>query len=198
MKVAGFTGNLDAAVNFARNTQNYTQRQADTGKDRRIVDLSGNGGGNIYPMVAGLGPFLGENGLGHFFDANGDATVWGYGNNASYVGSEMVTQVENPADMIDPSAKVAVIMDNITASSSEATAISFIGRPNTRFFGTASCGLSTGNIGFQLSDGARFALTASTMADRNKNKCGGQIEPDETFDNSEDLQARVEQWLAEE
>lgn len=87
--------------------------------------------------------------------------------------------------------KVAVLMDNLTISSGEATAISFIGRPNTRFFGESTCGLSTVNFTYTLSNGDLFVLTQGTMADRNQNPFGGPITPNETFDNSEDLRARV-------
>lgn len=200
VKVGGFSGTTDEAVAFADNIQNQIQRGTADGKDRWIVDLSGNGGGNMYPMVAGIGPIVGDNVLGHFVDPTGIETLWGYQSGFSYIGSPTnpVTTVTDPKEILDPSTKVAVIIDNQTASSGEAAAISFIGRPNTRFFGAASCGLSTANITYPLSNGAFFILTVSTMADRDKNKFGGQIQPDETFDNSTDLQARIETWLLED
>ena len=33
-----------------------------------IVDLRGNGGGNMWPMLAGIGPILGEGIAGYFID----------------------------------------------------------------------------------------------------------------------------------
>lgn len=200
VKVRSFTGNTTEAQRFADNIQEKLQLGIEDGKDRWVVDLSGNGGGNMYPMVAGLGPLLGNNILGFFIDPDEQETIWGFQAGASYIStaSNAVTTLTDPIDIIDPETKVAVIIDNITASSGEATAISFIGRPNTRFFGTASCGLSTANRTYQLSNGASFILTVSTMADREKNLFGGQILPDETFDNVADLQARVEEWLLEE
>ncbi len=198
--VNSFSGSTDEAVVFADNIQRTIAQGTDDGKDRWVVDLSGNGGGNMYPMVAGIGPLVGNDILGYFIDPDGSETVWGYQSGFSYIGgtNNPVTTVTDPGEILDASTKVAVIIDNVTASSGEAAAISFIGRPNTRFFGTASCGLSTANITYPLSNDALFILTVSTMADREKTTYGGQIQPDETFENSADLQARIEEWLLEE
>ena len=43
-----------------------------------IVDLRSNGGGNMWPMIAGLGPILGEGPLGYFIGPTGSETVWEY------------------------------------------------------------------------------------------------------------------------
>src|SRR5687768_15484425 len=81
-----------------------------------------------------------------------------------------------------PNPKVAVLVDNGVASSGEATFIAFRKRANTRSFGVATCGLSTANRGFVLSDGALLNLTVSVMADRAKTKYGDQVQPDETIE----------------
>ena len=82
-------------------------------------------------------------------------------------------------------AKVAVLIDSLTASSGEAVAVSFKGRGNTKFFGKPSCGKSTGNQSFVLSNDAMLVLTTSVFADRNKNKYGGKIQPDVVVENSQ-------------
>jgi carboxyl-terminal processing protease len=56
---------------------------------------------------------------------------------------------------------------------------SFRGRPNTRSFGHYTVGLSTGNIGYPLSDGAAIFLTGVVMADRTAQAYGEHIYPDE-------------------
>lgn len=48
-----------------------------------IVDLRGNGGGNMWPMIAGVGPVLGEGTAGAFVDPDDNVTLWGYANGAS-------------------------------------------------------------------------------------------------------------------
>jgi carboxyl-terminal processing protease len=49
--------------------------------------------------------------------------------------------VKAPYKLVVPSPRVAVLTDTGVASSGEA--IAFRGRPNTRSFGTPTCGLST-------------------------------------------------------
>ena len=74
---------------------------------------------------------------------------------------------------------MAVLTDNSVASSGEATVLAFRRRPDTRSFGDATCGLSTANQGFVMSDGAILALTVSVMADRTRTTYGDAIPPDE-------------------
>lgn len=82
---------------------------------------------------------------------------------------------------------VAVLVDSGTASSAEALAISFIGRPNMRMFGVHTFGLSTGNASFQLSDGAVLNLCESIEADRTHRRYPGGIEPDENIPEPKEL-----------
>ncbi len=48
-----------------------------------IVDLRDNPGGNMWPMVAGLGPILGEGVLGFFVDPDSVVDTWTYADGAS-------------------------------------------------------------------------------------------------------------------
>jgi peptidase S41-like protein len=68
------------------------------------------------------------------------------------------------------SAPVAVLTSDRTASSAEAVAVAFRGRPATRSFGTATYGVPAANKPFPLSDGALLnltvALTVAQEADR--------------------------------
>jgi len=90
---------------------------------------------------------------------------------------------------------VAVLFDNLTASAGEATAVSFLGRPNTRSFGAATCGLSSGNRGYGLVGGATLALTVAVDADRLMRKYGGQIVPDESIADPNQVVTRAIEWL---
>ena len=53
----------------------------DLGKQRPcgwIVDLRSNTGGNMWPMLAGIGPVLGEGKVGGFIFPNGKEVSWFY------------------------------------------------------------------------------------------------------------------------
>jgi len=137
--------------------------------------------------------------LGYFIDPDDEKIAWGYAKGSSYAlsSSNSVTTVSEPYTLMNTDVKVAVIISNQTASSGEATAVSFIGRPNTRFFGEATCGLSTANRTFNLNSGGKLVLTVSTMADRNMNAYGGQIQPDEPFDDIQAMNDRILEWFNE-
>jgi C-terminal processing protease CtpA/Prc len=73
------------------------------------------------------------------------------------------------------------LIDSGTISSGEAIAVSFAGRPQTRFFGTHTYGLSSENSMLPLSDGASLFLNTSVDADRTHRRYDEGIEPDVTF-----------------
>jgi len=150
-----------------------------------IVDLRGNVGGNMWPMLAGVGPLLGEGGdLGEFFDTDGHA-VWRYRNGvASQLENGKVDAyppVEGTPYHLTDTPNVAVLIDRSTGSSGEALAIAFRGRERTRFFGEHTAGVSTVNETFSLSDGASLLLTIGVQADRTGKQYPDGLAPDEAI-----------------
>jgi hypothetical protein len=149
-----------------------------------VVDLRTTAGGNMWPMLAGVGPILGSGTAGAFVDADGNRRTWGYADGKTYSGDRVYTELPGAVHTLHrPNPPVAVLTNNTTVSSGEAIAVSFRGRPHTRIFGTPTRGLSSGNRGYRLSDGALLILTASYMADRTGTDYrGGKLPPDVTVD----------------
>jgi len=184
------------AVEFAQSMQNTIRSRDRSYLKGWLVDLRGNGGGDMWPMIAGVGPILGSEVLGYFIDSYGHTSSWSYSNGISSEDGFNLTIVTTPYTLINPQPKVAVLIDGNTASSGEAVAVSFEGRPNTKFFGaSATCGLSTSNQIFNLSDGAQLYLTTSIEADRNNNKYGGTIAPDVLTASPADAVTAAINWL---
>ncbi|MGD9681285.1 MAG: S41 family peptidase [Candidatus Obscuribacterales bacterium] len=180
--VTGFNGdrNSKAATEFARNIQNKLSSMSQARPAGWIVDLRGNTGGNMWPMLVGIGPLLGGGMLGSFKYAE-LAVPWFYENGTAGVMPPIgkhanITLTGSLADL--PAAPVAVLIDRTTLSSGEAVAISFKGRPRTRFFGEHTGGLSTANETCKLPDGARLYLTTSIEQDRNGESYPEGIAPD--------------------
>jgi hypothetical protein len=142
-----------------------------------VIDLRGNEGGDMWPMLAGIGPVLGEGELGAFVGPDGVKKKWSYRDGKVLEGTE-VAETAEVYRLKQPAPTVAVLTDGKTASSGEAVAIAFRGRPKTRSFGQNTAGLSTANEEFPLSDGAILILTVATMADRKGAVYGGTVEPD--------------------
>jgi hypothetical protein len=195
VRVTGFSGDAAQSTAFADGVQ-----AAIAAADRDdligwIVDLRSNGGGNMWPMIAGVGPVLGEGPLGYFIDPTGLDTLWEYRNGGSILNGNVAQRVSTTYRLRRPQPKVAVLVDNRVASSGEATFVAFIQRPNTRSFGSPTCGLSTSNRGFPMANGALLNLTTAVMADRAKTRYGDSIPPDEVIGDPDEAVRRAMTWL---
>ena len=198
IRIPSFKGNGPAGVAFADSIQAVIEK-ADTDSTLGwIVDLRNNTGGDLWPMLAAIGPILGEGTAGYFVDPNGNYHAWSYQNGVASQEQKPQTTVSHPYHLRRPNPRVAVLLDKATASAGEGVAISFKHRPDTRFFGTFTCGVSTGNGIIRLSDGALLVLTQVTMADRNKTVYGQSVPPDELFLSSVHVSGRVLYWLLHE
>ena len=168
-----------------------------------IVDLRGNTGGNVWPMLIGIGPILGEGKAGAVIDADGSRTDSAYLDGKGMAGTEVVSEVlGEPYHLANPDAPVAVLFGNRTASSGEAIVISFIGRRNTRSFGSNSAGYTTSNVEFKLSDQAIIFLATAVMADRTGKVYGDVIIPDVITEGDNDhagpIPEEALQWLGDQ
>ena len=141
-----------------------------------IVDLRENMGGNMWAMLAGLKPFLGDAALGTFESPSGQSPPWQAGNHVGGSSPSVLARLE--------SSWVAVLTGPRTASSGEAVAIAFRGRPHTRSFGLPTGGLSTANDAFTLPDGAVIALTTSIDVDRMGRRYGQRIDPEARIESN--------------
>jgi hypothetical protein len=146
---------------------------------RWVVDLRGNTGGNMWPMIAGVGPILGEGTVGYFIDPDTVTNTWFYDNGRAGIDDLVIARAETPYVLGSPLPNVAVLTDSLTASSGEAVAVAFRGRPGARSFGEATWGVSTANVAFQLSDGSVIFLTTTTSVDRLGTRYGQELQPDE-------------------
>jgi len=148
-----------------------------------IVDLRENHGGNMFPMLAGIGPILGEGDVGAFVDTYGNKEVWSYRNGQAMLNDRVQIQVNEPYKLKVSLPPVAVLTGVNTASSGESITIAFRGRPDTRSFGVFTAGLTTGNTPIRLSDGAVINLATGVEADRTGQIYRDRIYPDEVVDD---------------
>lgn len=196
VRVGTFAGGGPGGVAFADSIQAVIRAADRDGLSGWIVDLRGNGGGNMWPMLAALSPIIGDDLLGHFVDPDGTVTAWDLRDGAARLAGVVQQVATSPYRLKRERPRVAVLTDNGVASSGEAVAIAFRGRANARSFGVATCGQSTANAAFVLSDGSLLNLTVATMADRTRRAYGGQVAPDETVpDVVDEVVRRAVAWL---
>jgi carboxyl-terminal processing protease len=151
-----------------------------------IVDLRGNTGGNMWPMLAGIGPILGDGSVGSFVANDGNVS-WFYQDgktgtrNPAGLETVSLTLQEEPVLQTPSVAPVAVLVDSSTASSAEAITIAFHGRPGSRSFGSRTAGKSTAVQPFKLDDGAELYLTTAIDADRSGKAYPDGFTPDQAI-----------------
>jgi C-terminal processing protease CtpA/Prc len=113
-----------------------------------VIDLRKNNGGNMWPMIAGLGPILGNGDAGYFINSEKSSYKWTYRD-----GEFGIIRVKNFYIVKEPNAPIAILTGNRTSSSGEMTLIAFLGKSNVRTFGAPTGGFVTANGNYTLSDG---------------------------------------------
>ena len=179
-----------------------------------IVDLRGNGGGNVWPMLAGIGAVMGEGDLGTYASPNGYHTAWFYkagkaGERTSALRKEkkrIAVQIKEAPVVSAELVWATIIFDRGTGSSGEAVAISFAGRTRERSFGEHTAGFSTSNGMHQFPDGAALFLCEAVEADRTGKLYPDGLDADERLPAPDALPTKendaaliaAEEWLAKQ
>jgi carboxyl-terminal processing protease len=150
-----------------------------------VVDLRRNTGGNMWPMLAGIGALLAGEDVGSTTtSASGEG--WHYRDGQAWPGSAVLpreipghgTQARGPK-LRSANAPVALLMGHQTQSSGEMTAIAFMGRPNVRSFGDSTGGYASANTTIALRDGAQLIVTSAYPRDRLGRTYALTLVPDE-------------------
>lgn len=172
VEMPGYVGNQRELLRaYAANIHRLIQAEQSNAACGWIVDLRNNDGGNVFPMLAALKPFLGDEPLGANVGPDGPTEPRRAGRNVDVEPSTELRPLEN--------AWVAVLVGPRTNSAGEGVTLAFRGRPRTRIFGQPTAGRTTANTAITLPDGSGLALAVAVMADRTGRIYGGRIEPDE-------------------
>ena len=168
---------------FSGQTQDENQRYAHTVLDALpeagtpeadalkgiIIDLRGNTGGNMYPMIAAVHRFLPDDDILRFKSRKYTMPVT-IDFVLRSVGIEAQPRLDCP---------VALLTDELTASSGEATLLCFRGLENVRTFGAPTAGYASANSPYPMPDGSQLVLTQSgDLARTGELFCDDPIAPD--------------------
>ena len=138
-----------------------------------IIDLRGNTGGNMYPMIAALHRFLPDGVLLQFRQRRFSMPV-----SREFVLRSIALEAQPQVDC-----PVALLTDDHTASSGEAVLLCFRGLENARSFGAPTAGYASANTPHPMPDGSKLVLTESCdVARTGEVFCDDPIEPDELTD----------------
>ena len=163
---------------IADSIQSVIARLDSRGIDRWIIDLRQNSGGNIWPMLTGIGPLLGDGVYGYFVAGDSRVPI-AYHDGSALQGHHVRCRVSSQGYRTQRDRKYIVILTGPgTVSAGETVALAFKGRSLTYFIGQPTAGLTTANATYPMSDRSMLVLTICQEADCTGRVCEGRIRPD--------------------
>jgi C-terminal processing protease CtpA/Prc len=147
-----------------------------------ILDLRGNTGGYLGPMLAGVRTLLGNGTVLKLRgpDAKNTISIKGRAvlNHAGLASVSVEGDVDEPVALDEKNAPVVVLLDRGTRSAGESLAIAFEGRKRTLFLGERTAGLTDSGTYWDLSDGAVLSIMSERVYDRHGHDYPEGIEPE--------------------
>jgi len=139
-----------------------------------IIDLRGNTGGNMYPMLAALSPLIPDGACISFQQRQQTVPI-----SIEYIRKSESLPLAGEQERALQKRPVALLTDSLTASSGEATLLAFRGLGNARTFGCPTAGYASANVPYTLPDGYTLVLTTSRdVARTGEVFCDDPIRPD--------------------
>ena len=192
LRVPGFQGTEASDRVYVATLRKALKDYSAHGICRFVVDLRGNEGGDMYPMLAGVRSFLGREPYGYWINVEGGRFPW------RTADAPLEDANLQPYDEIAPDlskAWVAVLLDSGTASSGEFTAMAFEGLPQARSFGGDTAGYLTTNETMALPDGAEITVSVGWATDRTGRSYREVITPDEKTVGGQPTVDAALKWL---
>ena len=78
IKISGFSYTDSLCNAFALRLQQIIKEIDNNNLKGWIIDLRNNTGGNMWPMLLGIGPIIGDGTAGYFVNDKKDFMAWGY------------------------------------------------------------------------------------------------------------------------
>lgn len=195
--VPGITGfDQEKLSTYIHKLQGFLKEMDEKDIEGWIIDLRMNDGGNMEPMIVGMGPLFDSEILGSFIFNNGRKDTWGY-REGKYIYNDMEDKwIDNPT-VLSKKRKIAILIGGNTASSGEMLLISFLGNDNVKTFGNNTSNYLTGVNVFELPDKKLLALATSQTADRKGRVYSTSIIPDEVCSNKDIIES-ASGWVRRE
>lgn len=178
----GFLGNGEQAQEYARTGIEWLRAHPDA--KGVILDLRHNTGGDVAPMVLAVSPLLPDGEVLYVENVNGVRSAMTLKDGAFSGGSGISAKSFKLTNDI----LIAILTDELTGSSGEATLLAFRGMENVRVFGSPTAGYASANMPLTLYDGVQLWLTvgADVAVRTDEVFCDDPIEPDERTDTPEE------------
>lgn len=170
VKLPQFAGNRDEGLKYAKTVIDAFPDDI----QGVVIDIRGNGGGDMYPMISSVHRFIPEGDIISFRNRKGTMKI-----SLDYV--LMCTDVKQSSPIECP---VAILTDEGTGSSAEALLLCFRGLEKARVFGSETAGYASSNMPYKMQDGSVVVLTIGCdVARTGEEFCDDPIQPDVQTDS---------------
>ena len=156
IKLPDFLGTAEAGRKYAKVAEDFIHENRDK-INGVVLDLRGNTGGDMGPMATAVSSLLPDGELMYYHYRSYDVPVTlkdGVISNAGTGGKSLY-----PDEKLK--VPVAILTDDMTASSGEALTLCFRGLENVKTFGAPTAGYTSVNMLYSLYDGAQMYLTVA-------------------------------------
>ena len=173
-----------------------------------IVDLRLAYASSYPPILASVGPLLGDGAVAAWQDREGGQSAVAFADGvvsedghavADFTGVQVTTQRQ-------PETPIAVLIGPYTAHGGEVAALALAEGPDTRLFGERTMGDTTLTRTYPLFDGSSLYLAEAMLTDRSGGEYPDGIQPDEEIPNiwaaygtdADPAVAAAREWLAQQ
>jgi len=166
VKLPPFHGNKEEGLKYS----NTVLERVPDDISGLIIDLRGNVGGDMYPMIAAVHRFIPD---------GNDMLRFKTRKRTSWIPRSFVLNAVGVTEKQFIDCPVAILTDSLTASSGEATLLCFRGLKNVKTFGCPTAGYASSNCPYAMPDGSSLVLTTGCdVARTNEEFCDDPIAPD--------------------
>ena len=194
LKILGLAGNDSLSSQYSlKIRKSFKQVDNHTNLSGWIIDLRNNKGGKMGVISLGISPLYKDSIIGVSYKNNGEYINHKLQNNRYFYGDKIVNKINKTDTLNNKNKKIAVLVNENTASHAEFIAQSLKFQNNTMIFGTKTKGLTSDIQIYKFTSGAVLGITNALMCNKNREIIKGVI-PDIECSSEKSLELAIE-WI---
>lgn len=194
IKILGFAGNDSLSTLYSLKIRESIQLLDNhSNLNGWIIDLRNNTGGKIGMIPLGISPLYKNSIIGLSFKNDGTLLQHRLLKDTYYYGNKSVMSLNTSDTLNNKNKKIAVLVNENTASQGEFAALSLKFQNNTKIFGAKTKGLTSDVQTYQFTSGAFLGISNALMCNENS-EIVYEIHPDIECPSENSLELAIE-WM---
>ena len=200
LKIPGFAANDSISLLYSIKIRN-TLMKLDQSCDLSgwIIDLRGNYGGKVAMFPLGISPLLKDSNLCYTVDNKGNFEMQKCVKGSYFLGTKKIATIPEGIALVNKDKKIAVLIDNFTASCGEFITLALKNNPDCRTFGLQTHGATSFLTTVEIKHESelyksQLHLAFQNWANLNKNIIVGKLTPDVECKSIECMDSAIK-WI---